>query len=151
MKQSILLPILAGGFIAGSLDLAAAFVIYGWGVPRAIAAGLLGMQALHAGVGTWILGVCLQYFIAYSAAAVYCVSSWTLDFLKPHFLVCGMFYGIAVFLVMNLIVLPLSGLHAAGPYQLRELIQGILVHIFLIGVPIAFCLHKFSMPRSIEH
>ena len=25
---------------------------------------------------------------------------------------------------MNLIVLPLSGLHAAGPYQLRGLIQG---------------------------
>jgi hypothetical protein len=142
MKQSILVPILVGGFIAGSLDLTSAFITFGWGVPRAIAAGLLGRQAIHGGVGTWILGVFLHYFIAYSAAAVYCAASWRLEFLKPHFLVCGIFYGIAVYLVMNLIVLPLSGLHASGPYQHRALIQGILVHMFLIGVPIAFCLRK---------
>jgi hypothetical protein len=150
MKQSILVPILLGGLVAGSLDLTSAFITFGWGVPRGIAAGLLGRQALQAGVGTWILGAFLHYFIAYSAAAVYCVASWKLEFLKPHFLVCGMFYGIAVFLVMNLIVLPLSGLHFAGPYQLRGLIQGILVHMFLIGVPIAFSLYKFSTPPQIQ-
>jgi hypothetical protein len=60
-----------------------------------------------------------------------------------------MFYGIGFFLVMNLIVLPLSGLHAVGLYQLRGLIQGILVHMLLIGVPIGFCLYKFSAPREI--
>lgn len=140
----LLFPIIVGGFVAGSLDLTSAFITFGFGVPRAIAAGLLGRQALHGGVGTWILGVFLHYFIAYSAATVYCLASRRLEFLRPHFLVCGMFYGIAVFLVMNLIVLPLSGLHHSGTYQLRALIQGILVHMFLIGVPIAFSLYKFS-------
>jgi hypothetical protein len=149
MKQSLLIPILAGGLVAGSLDLTAAFVTFGWGVPRAIAAGLLGMQALHGGPGTWMLGVLLHYLIAYLAATVYCVASRRLEFLRPYFLLCGMFYGIAVYLVMTLIVLPVSGLHAAGPYQLRGLIQGILVHMFLIGVPIAFCLYKFSMPHHV--
>lgn len=62
--------------------------------------------------------------------------------------VCGMFYGIAVFLVMNLIVLPLSGLHHSSAYQLRALIQGILIHMFFIGVPIAFSLYKFSMSEG---
>lgn len=151
MKPSLLVPIFAGGLVAGSLDLVSAFITFGWGVPRAIAAGLLGREAIHCGVGTWILGVLLHYFIAYSAATVYCVASLRLEFLKPHFLVCGVFYGIAVYLVMYLIVLPLSGLHAAGPYQLRALIQGILVHMFLIGLPIAFCLHKFSTPHQIQH
>ena len=151
MKQSLLVPILAGGLVAGSLDLTAAFVFFGWGAPRAIAAGLLGMQALHGGTGTWMLGVLLHYLIAYLAATVYCVASRRLEFLRPYFLLCGMFYGIAVYLVMNLIVLPVSGLHAAGPYQLRGLIQGILVHMFLIGVPIAFCLYKFSMPHQVRH
>lgn len=145
-RPSILVPILVGGFVAGSFDLITAFITFGWGVPRAIAAGLLGRQAFQGGVATWILGVLLHFFIAYSAAAVYCAASWKLDFLRSHFVVCGMFYGIGFFLVMNLIVLPLSGLHAAGPYQLRGLIQGILVHMFLIGVPIAFCLYKFSGP-----
>jgi hypothetical protein len=32
-------------------------------------------------------------------------------FLREHTLVCGMFYGIGFYLVMNLIVLPLSALH----------------------------------------
>jgi len=107
MKQSLLVPILAGGLVAGSLDLTAAFVTFGWGAPRAIAAGLLGMQALHGGTGTWMLGVLLHYLIAYLAATVYCVASRRLEFLRPYFLLCGMFYGIAVYLVMNLIVLPL--------------------------------------------
>jgi hypothetical protein len=144
MRRSLPIAIFFGGFLAGSFDLAAAFVIFGWGVPRAIAAGLLGSQALHGGFGTWILGVLLHYLIAYSVATIYCAASWKLEFLKPHFLVCGIFYGIAIFLVMNLVVLPLSELHAAGPYELRPLIQGSLVHMFLIGVPIAFCLHKFA-------
>ena len=150
MKQPLLFPIIVGGLVAGSLDLTSAFITFGFGVPRAIAAGLLGRQALHGGVGTWILGVFLHYFIAYSAATVYCVASRRLEFLRPHFLVCGMFYGIAVFLVMNLIVLPLSGLHHSGAYQLRALIQGILVHMFLIGLPIAFSLYKFSTSERLS-
>ncbi|HZR57791.1 MAG TPA: hypothetical protein VFA74_13030 [Terriglobales bacterium] len=35
-----------------------------------------------------------------------------LGFLKEHPLICGLFYGAAVELVMSLIVLPLSALHA---------------------------------------
>lgn len=142
--QKILLPILVGGAVAGSLDLTAAFLTFGWGTPRAIAAGLLGRQALQGGAATWILGVVLHYFIAFSAAAIYCIVSRRLAFLKEHFLVCGMFYGIAVFLVMNLIVLPLCGLHFSGPYQLHGLIQGLVTHMLAIGLPIAISLRVFS-------
>jgi hypothetical protein len=144
-SQRLLLPILAGGLVAGSFDLTAAFITMGWGVPRAIAGGLLRRQALHGGVPTWILGVFLHYFIAMLAAAVYCLSSRKLEFLKDHFFVCGLFYGIAIFLVMNLIVLPLCALHVTGPYTLAGLIQGLLVHMFLIGLPIAFSAWKFSI------
>ncbi len=52
MGPSLVVPILVGGLIAGSLDLTSAFLTFGWGVPRAIAAGLLGRQALHGGVDT---------------------------------------------------------------------------------------------------
>lgn len=52
MKQPLLFPIIVGGVVAGSLDLTSAFITFGFGVPRAIAAGLLGRQALHGGVGT---------------------------------------------------------------------------------------------------
>jgi hypothetical protein len=138
------LAIVWGGAIAGTLDLISAFIFYGWGVPRAIASGLMGAQALRGGAGTWLLGVFLHFFIAFSAATIYCVSTGRLQFLKQHFLVCGLFYGIAVFLVMNLIVRPLSAVpHKTGTFTAAALIQGLLVHMVLIGLPISISAWKF--------
>lgn len=145
-RRQVLLAITGGGIMAGSLDLISAFISYGWGVPRGIASGLLGERAFHGGLVTWVLGVILHFLIAFSAATVYCLSSRKLEFLKEHFFVCGLFYGIAVFLVMNLVVLPLSAVPwKVGPFTLAGLIQGLLVHMFLIGLPIGFCLRKFSV------
>ena len=144
-RRPILLAILIGGLTAGAFDLTSAFITYGWGVPRGIASGLLGARSFQGGIATWILGVFLHFVIAFSAATVYCLASRKLDFLKDHFFVCGLFYGIAVFLVMNLVVLPLSALpFKVGPFTVRTLIQGLLVHMFLIGLPISFSLRKFS-------
>jgi Na+/alanine symporter len=143
-KPNALLAILVGGLLAGSLDLSSAFITYGAGVPRVIAAGLLGPAAVHGGSASYVLGIALQFFIATSAAAVYYAASRKLTFLKEHAMVCGLFYGIAVFLVMNLIVLPLSALHFRGPYQLAGLMQGLLVHMFLIGLPISFSVRHYA-------
>lgn len=138
------LPILAGGIVAGGLDLVCAYVSYGSGVPRAIAAGLLGRGVLHGGAGVYSLGIFLQFFIATIAAAIYYVASRRLYFLTEHFLICGMFYGVAVFLVMNLVVLPLSALHSRGPFTLTGLIQGLLIHMIVIGLPIAYSIRRLS-------
>jgi hypothetical protein len=146
-EPKLILPILVGGAVAGTLDLITAFISYGPNVPRAIAAGLLGRQVMHGGVAIWILGVFLHYFIAFSAATVYCLAARKLMMLKDHFVVCGIFYGIGFFLVMNLVVLPLSALHATGPYQLHGLIQGLLVHMFIIGLPISTSLRMLSDQR----
>ena len=143
-RTGILRPILIGGGIAGTLDMISAFITFGLGVPRNIAAGLLGRQAFQGGTAVWILGFFLHYFIAFSAATIYCLASRRLLFLKDHFVVCGLFYGIAVHLMMNLIVLPLCAFHFTGPYQLRGLIQGLMVHMLFIGLPISFSLRKFS-------
>ncbi len=143
-RHKVLLPIAVGGGVAGTLDLISAFLSMGWGVPRGIAGGLLGPNAHQGGVAVWILGVFLHFFIAYSAAAIYCISSWKLEFLKNHFLVCGLLYGMIVFLVMTLVVLPLSAYHATGPYQLHSLIHGIGMQMLIIGLPISISLRHFS-------
>lgn len=142
-RATLLRPILTGGMQAATLDLIAAFITHGWGVPRVIAGGLLGPEASQGGAGTWLLGVLLHYAIAIAAAALYCISSRRLPFLPRHWLVCGLFYGVAIFLVMNLVVVPLSALHHAGPYSYGSLMQGILAHMILVGLPISYCLHKF--------
>jgi hypothetical protein len=143
-RENGLLAIAAGGLCAGTLDLTAAFMLYGWNVPLAIAAGLIGPRAIHGGNAVYMLGVFLQFLIALSAAAVYYGASRRLAFLKEHPIVCGLSYGIAVDLVMQLIVLPLSALHARGPYQYRGLVQGLLIHMILIGLPISFSVRRFT-------
>jgi len=133
-----------GGLIAGTLDLTQACILFGWDIPLSIAAGLLGPKAVHGGAATYVLGVLLHFFIALSFAAVYYAASRKLDFLIEHPLVCGLFYGAAVEEVMNLIVLPLSALHARGPYELHDLILGLLVHMVVIGLPISFSVRRFA-------
>ena len=113
-------------------------------MPIGIAGGLVGAAGRHVSAGQYILGLSIHYFIAFSAAAVYCLAGKKLDFLRDHFFVCGLFYGIAVFLVMQLVVLPLSAYHAMGPYQYSGLVQGLLAHMFLIGMPIPISLRKLS-------
>jgi Na+/alanine symporter len=133
-----------GGLIAGALDLTQACILFGWDIPLAIAGGLLGPQAFQGGAGTYVLGVFLHFFIAFSAAAVYYAANRRLGFLKEHPLVCGLSFGAAVELVMRLIVLPLSALHSRGPYQLHDLILGLLVHMVVVGLPISFSVRHFA-------
>lgn len=143
--SSLFKPILIGGALAGAFDETAAFVSMGWQVPRIVAAGLVGTWAIKStSTWVWALGVVLHFVVAFGAATVYCLASRRLTFLKDHFIVCGMFFGIAVFLVMYLVVMPMCAFHYIGPYTLRGLLQGIVIHMVLIGLPIGFSLYRWG-------
>ena len=139
------LPAIAvGALVAGVLDLTQAIIQFGAKVPLVVAGGLLGADAFKGGAGVYALGVALHFSIALVVAAVYYLASRKLDFLRLHPLVCGLFYGGAVEEVMNLIVLPLSALHAKGPFSLHSLRDGLIVHMLIIGLPIAYSVRRFS-------
>lgn len=144
MNKNAVMAIGVGGVAAGILDLTQACVLFGWRVPLSIAAGVIGRLAFKGGAGTYALGVFLHFFIALSFAAIYLLASRTLTFLREHPLVCGLFYGMAVENTMNLVVLPLSALHARGPYTLHDLILGLAVHAVVVGLPIAYSVRRFG-------
>jgi hypothetical protein len=143
-NRDAVLAIGVGGLVAGTLDLLQASILFGWDIPLAIAGGLLGKKAFSGGFETYILGVLLHYFIAASAAAIYYGASRGLVYLRQSWIVCGLFFGAAVEMVMRLIVLPLSALQARGPYEWKDLIMGLTVHMIVVGLPIAFSVHKFA-------
>ncbi|MGB6692518.1 MAG: hypothetical protein WBE76_32140 [Terracidiphilus sp.] len=144
-KRSALLAIAAGGGIAGALDLTQACILFGTRVPFGVAAGLLGPEAARqGGAGTYALGVFLHFFIAFSAATIYYTASRWLGFLAQYPLVCGLFFGAAVEVFMSYIVLPLSALHARGPYELNEVLLGFGVHMVIVGLPISFSVWRFA-------
>ena len=52
-------------------------------------------------------------------------------------LVSGVVYGIGIYLVMNFVVIPLSRIGSRPLPAAIVTITGLLVHMFLIGTPIA--------------
>jgi hypothetical protein len=134
--------ILPAGLLCGTLDITAAFLVYGrFGVKplsllQGIAAGLLGPRSLDGGWPTAILGLFLHFVIAFGATTVFVLASRRLWFLIDQPFVAGPLYGIAVYFFMSRIVVPLS----AAPkhtFSLEIMLIGITIHIFCIGLPIA--------------
>jgi len=144
IKKSAARAIIVGGLVAGTLDLTQASILFGLQVPLVIAGGLLGEKAFHGGAGVYALGIVLHFFIAFSWTAIYYGASRRLTFMLEHPLVCGLFFGMAVELVMSYVVLPLSALHDRGPYRLHDVLLGLIVHMFVIGLPVAFSVRRFA-------
>jgi uncharacterized membrane protein YagU involved in acid resistance len=142
--------ILFAGLIAGTLDLAAAFInsgLQGIGpirVLQAIAAGLIGAESAKGGFATAVLGVLLHFIIAFGATVVFYLASRKFKFLTDRPVISGGVYGIAVYLFMYFVVVPLSAFPFMMPLTIRTVIINILIHIFCVGLPIALVVHRFS-------
>jgi hypothetical protein len=134
--------LLFGTLTVGGLDALDAIVFFGLrGVTptqifQSIAAGLLGRPAFKGGAPTAWLGLVLHFVIAGSVVGVYQLASRRLPQLVRHPLVCGIAYGLLVYAVMNLVVIPLSATRAP-PRSLPILLNGLLIHAFGVGVPSA--------------
>jgi hypothetical protein len=140
--MTILYTILLGGLVAGALDITYAIVAYGMiGVPpiriwQSIAAGLFGRDAMTGGLETAVLGGVLHFSMTMVMAAAFVVASRALPILLRAPLVNGALYGLAIYGIMNYVVVPLSN-SPGKPPEGWFLIGGLLIHMFGVGVPIA--------------
>lgn len=143
------LAILWAGLIAGSLDITAAFSVYGFfGLPpvrllQGIAGGLLGSRTFEGGFATALFGLLCQFVIAFSVAAVYFAVSRRLPFLVEHAVLSGFLYGVGVYFFMNRIVVPLSAA-TKYPFSLEMMVIGVVIHMFCVGLPISLTVRRFS-------
>lgn len=135
--------ILLGGLTVGILDGLDATVFFGLrnGAPphrifQAIAAGLLGKASFQGGLATAALGVLLHFTIATTIVTTYILASRRLPVLTRRPLLWGPLYGIAAYLVMNLVVVPLSAANGASK-TLPVIANGVLIHILGVGLPSA--------------
>ena len=77
-------------------------------------------------------------------AGIYYAASLRLTYLRESWVVCGLFFGAAVDEIMRLVVLPLSALHAKGPYEQKDILLGLGVHMVVIGLPVAWSARRFG-------
>jgi hypothetical protein len=137
--------IVTAGLVAGALDILCAFIIWGLRgvtplrIGKSIASGLVGREAaLAGGTGMGLLGLLLHFTMATIIAAIYYGAARNIRLLVERAVPCGIAYGLATYGVMNYVVMPLSAIRSTGgggPAYIT--ITGILVHMFLIGLPIA--------------
>jgi hypothetical protein len=142
--------LLAGTLAVGVLDLLDAFIFFGLRgaqpirICQSIAAGLLGRAAFSGGWRTAALGVGLHFFIAFCIVLAFFLAARRLRFLSTHWLLSGIVYGVAVYLVMNFIVVPLSAAGSGGPRAWPVVINGVLIHMFGVGVPASWASRRIG-------
>jgi hypothetical protein len=145
-----------GGLAAGVLDILDAFIFFGlrsgarpMAILHSIAAGVLGRDAARAGgMPTAALGFLLHFMNAFIIAAIYVIVSRFMPVLRKRWVICGLAYGIVAYFVMNSVVVPLSN---AGPGRIgftlpatAVFINGLAIHAFGVGLPIAYFASKTS-------
>ncbi len=144
--------ILTAGLVAGVLDgLDAAVAITALNgvsavrVFQFIASGLLGTRSFRGGMATAAVGVLLHFTIAIGAAATFYLTSLRLRFLLRTPFLWGPLYGMAVFLFMHYLVVPLSATPKQGSATAADYLNLIFSHVFFVGIPIAL------VPRRMQN
>lgn len=144
MKAKTTKAIVAGGLAGGAGDLLFAITWAGINgmapqkLLQVIASGWFGNAAFDGGWNTAAIGFASHFGIALVVAALFSALATRMPALLRRPLVSGIALGVMTFLVMRLIVLPLS----AFPFPVKMFTLGagldLLSHMFLFGTPIAF-------------
>src|SRR6266487_876231 len=133
-RNSLLRLSVIAGLIIGFAD----EIIYHWfvtnvlgGLPlisvyQYIASGALGNAAFAGGIATALLGVLFHYLISIVIAGVFILSANRIPLLRRYLIPGSLLYGFGVFVVMNMIVLPLSAAPPLPPPTMPQLIVMIL-------------------------
>lgn len=142
------------GFVAGTLDITDNLIfnqlrgITPRTVFQYIASGLIGMNAFQRGFASVALGVAIHYTIALTWTGVFYVASRRFPLLTRRPVLSGLLYGGAVYLFMNLVVLPLSRVPPPrAAVTLASRINGVLALLLLIGLTISLLVRR-SLARQ---
>ena len=134
------------GLLVGTVDIvwAVAFAYVRSGtapqrVLQSVAAGWFGRDAAYAGgAGTAAAGLGFHFFNAFVITAIFFAAAMSRRWLVTHPLMTGPIYGVAVYAVMNWVVIPLSAIAVWPKPPPASLAGGLFIHVFGVGLPIAF-------------
>jgi hypothetical protein len=147
--------VIAGAtLLVGTLDISDAFIFYGLrGVSpirilQGIASGIYGRTALGMGYRSALIGLICHFFIAFCATTVFLLAARKLPLARRPWLY-GALFGVALYCVMNYIVLPLSKIGLRPMPPLVPLVNGVAALVFCIGIPLAFIARRY-VPQQIS-
>jgi uncharacterized membrane protein YagU involved in acid resistance len=80
--------------------------------------------------------------ISFVIAAVFIVAADRIPLLRRYAIVGSLLYGFGVFIVMNMIVTPLSATPPLPAPTMPWLIEGIIEHMLLVGLPLGIIVRR---------
>jgi hypothetical protein len=107
-----------------------------------IASGAMGNAAYTGGLATALLGVILEVLMTIIIAGIFIFSADRISLLRNNVIVGSLLYGFGVFVVMNFVVLPLSAAAVFPPPPMWLLIEIVLEHMLLIGLPLGILVQR---------
>lgn len=148
--------IFLSGLIAGTLDILAAIFVYviilekttAIKILQSIASGIFKKEAYSEGSQMTWYGLGLHYLIAFIFAWFYFTIYPYLPFLKKSTIISGFLYGLFVWIIMNLIVLPIVFPVLPEKHLDFPLLLSITILMLFIGLPIASVTKKYYSFRN---
>jgi uncharacterized membrane protein YagU involved in acid resistance len=141
---------LKAGLLVGTLDIVAASLHYAiqtggnppWPVLQYIASGLFGQEAYRGGIAMMLAGLFFHYCIAFAFTSFF---FWLYGSLRRYAsspIWIGVLYGLFVWAVMNLVVVPLSKI-PPRPFTLGNVLINVVILVVCMGIPLAVVTNSF--------
>lgn len=143
------------GFLVGLLDISAAFIQTKimfpdrnpLGVLRYIAGAVFGKERANAEDSMYFLGALFHFIIAYCFTIAFFLIYPHLHFLSKNRLLTGILYGIIIWAVMNLLVVPQTKI-GPRPFVLKNAAIAAGILIVAIGIPLSYFAYRFYYGRK---
>jgi len=154
-QSSALKTIAKAGIITGALDGLAAALLFS--IPsgkdpmivfRFIASGVFGKEAFAGGVPMALWGGLFHFIIATGWTLLFFLAYPRITLLSKNKIATAIFYGFFVWLMMNLVVVPLSNVTMAGSREISGIIKGVVVLILCIGLPNTWITSKYYQQQA---
>lgn len=137
------------GVMVGTLDITAAFIQYYINFHRNplrvllfIASGVFGKEAYSGGSIMYFAGALFHYFTAWCFTLFFFLIYPLFGFLSASRIITGIVYGIFVWSVMNLMVVPFSKTPPL-PFHWDKALIAMGILIVAIGLPLSFLAYRY--------
>jgi uncharacterized membrane protein YagU involved in acid resistance len=153
-RRSAMSTILLAGFVAGLMDIVAAIITYYIRTQKEptrlfqfIASGIFGKEAFTGGTTMALLGLLFHFILACLFAIAFYLIYPKIKLLSKNKVITGLVYGIVVWVIMNLVVLPLSKAPRL-PLDPTQAAIGMAILMVCIGLPISLIVHRHYVTRT---
>jgi uncharacterized membrane protein len=148
-RRSLVRPIVLGGICLFIGQFLQTSIVYGLlqGSPflsiwQYLASGILGMAAFEGGIAIAVLGLFIHLIFSVVIAGVFVLAADRIPLLRRHPIAGSLLYGFGVFVVMNMIVIPLSAAPPLPPPALPWLIEAVIEHVVVVGLPLGIIVQR---------